>query len=158
MYDATHEVVGDADIFIAAAAVADYRPATLSEQKIKKTEENMTIELVRCPDILASVAALGDGPFTVGFAAETQHVDTYARGKLENKKLDMIIANRVGVDLGFDRDENAVNVFWSDGEKRFPKTDKSALANELVELVVERYYAVRGADTQPRLTVISTTD
>jgi phosphopantothenoylcysteine decarboxylase/phosphopantothenate--cysteine ligase len=158
MYDATHEVVGDADIFIAAAAVADYRPATLSEQKIKKTEENMTIELVRCPDILASVAALGDGPFTVGFAAETQHVDTYARGKLENKKLDMIIANRVGVDLGFDRDENAVNVFWGDGEKRFPKTDKSALANELVELVVERYYAVRGADTQPRLTVISTTD
>ena len=158
MYDATHEVVGDADIFIAAAAVADYRPATLSEQKIKKTEENMTIELVRSPDILASVAALDDGPFTVGFAAETQHVDTYARGKLENKKLDMIIANRVGVDLGFDRDENAVNVFWGDGEKRFPKTDKSALANELVELVVERYYAVRGADTQPRLTVISTTD
>ena len=158
MYDATHRVVGDADIFIAAAAVADYRPTTLSEQKIKKTEESMTIELVRCPDILASVAALGDGPFTVGFAAETQDVDTYARGKLENKKLDMIIANRVGVDVGFDRDENAVNVFWSDGEKRFPKTDKSALANDLVELVVERYYAVRGADTQPRLTVISTTD
>ena len=158
MYEATHRVIGEADIFIAAAAVADYRPAELSEQKIKKTEKNMTIELVRCPDILASVAALGDGPFTVGFAAETQNVDDYARGKLENKKLDMIIANEVGVDLGFDRDENAVSVFWPDGEKRFPTTDKSALANELVELVIERYYAVRGADTQPRLTVISTTD
>jgi phosphopantothenoylcysteine decarboxylase/phosphopantothenate--cysteine ligase len=113
---------------------------------------------VRCPDILASVAALADGPFTVGFAAETHNVDDYARGKLENKRLDMIIANRVGIDLGFDRDENAVNVFWGGGEKRFPEADKSELANELVELVAERYYAVRGADTQPRLTVISTTD
>ena len=158
MYDATHEVIGEADIFIAAAAVADYRPATRSEHKIKKTGDNMTIELVRCPDILASVAARADGPFTVGFAAETNDVDDYAKGKLENKNLDMIIANQVGVDLGFDRDENAVSVFWKDGERRFPETDKSALANELVELVVERYYAVRGADTQPRLTVISTTD
>ena len=60
--------------------------------------------------------------------------------------------------IGFDRDENAVSVFWADGEKRFPTTDKSALANELVELVIERYYVVRGADTQPRLTVISTND
>jgi phosphopantothenoylcysteine decarboxylase/phosphopantothenate--cysteine ligase len=158
MYDATHQVIGGADIFIAAAAVADYRPATVSEQKIKKTREDMTIELIRCPDILASVAALANGPFTVGFAAETHNVDDYAQGKLENKKLDMIIANEVGVDLGFDRDENAVSVFWKDGEKRFPTTDKSALANELVELVVDRYYAAHGANTQPRLTVISTTD
>ena len=158
MYDATHRVIGNADIFIAAAAVADYRPATVSGQKIKKTREDMTIELIRCPDILASVAALAGGPFTVGFAAETHNVDDYAQGKLENKKLDMIIANEVGVDLGFDRDENAVSVFWKDGERRFPTTDKSALANELVELVVDRYYAARGSDTQPRLTVISTTD
>lgn len=158
MYDATHAVVGEADIFIAAAAVADYRPAAVSDQKIKKTQEALTIELVRCPDILASVAALEDAPFTVGFAAETQNVDDYALAKLENKKLDMIIANRVGVDLGFDSDENAAAVFWKKGEKRFPRAQKSELANELVELVAERYYAVRGADAQPRLTVISTTD
>ena len=158
MYDATHAVIGEADIFIAAAAVADYRPIAVSDQKIKKTQEALTIELVRCPDILASVAALEDAPFTVGFAAETQNVDDYALAKLENKKLDMIIANRVGVDLGFDSDENAAAVFWHKGEKRFPRAQKSELANELVELVAERYYAVRGADAQPRLTVISTTD
>jgi phosphopantothenoylcysteine decarboxylase/phosphopantothenate--cysteine ligase len=158
MYDATHAVVGEADIFIAAAAVADYRPSAVSEQKIKKTQEALTIELVRCPDILASVAALENAPFTVGFAAETQNVDDYALAKLENKHLDMIIANRVGVDLGFDSDENAATVFWKEGEKRFPRAQKSELANELVELVAERYYAVRGADTEPRLTVISTTD
>ena len=158
MYEATHAVIGQADIFIAAAAVADYRPATVSEQKIKKTQEELTIDLVRCPDILASVAALDVAPFTVGFAAETQNVDDYALKKLENKGLDMIVANRVGTDLGFDSDENAANVFWKDGEKRFPRAHKSELANELVELVAERYYAVRGADTQPRLTVISTTD
>jgi phosphopantothenoylcysteine decarboxylase/phosphopantothenate--cysteine ligase len=70
----------------------------------------------------------------------------------------MIIANQVGIDLGFDSEENAASVFWKDGEKRFPLAHKSELANELVELVAERYYAVRGADTQPRLTVISTTD
>jgi phosphopantothenoylcysteine decarboxylase/phosphopantothenate--cysteine ligase len=138
--------------------VADYRPAAVSEQKIKKTEEALTIELVRCPDILASVAALEEAPFTVGFAAETQNVDDYALAKLENKNLDMIIANRVGVDLGFDSDENAATAFWKKGEKRFPRAHKSELANELVELVAERYYAVRGAEAQPRLTVISTTD
>jgi phosphopantothenoylcysteine decarboxylase/phosphopantothenate--cysteine ligase len=158
MHEATHDCVGDADIFVAAAAVADYRPKDLKQQKIKKNDESMTIDLVRCPDILASVAALDAGPFTVGFAAETEKVDEYARSKLEKKRLDMIIANRVGNDCGFDRDDNAVNVFWSDGEKRFPKAQKSKLARDLVELIAERYYAARGTDTQPRLSVISTTD
>jgi len=158
MYDATHGVIGDADIFIAAAAVSDYRPASCSDQKIKKTHADMTIELVRCPDILTSVAALAGGPFAVGFAAETQNVDDYARAKLENKKLDMIVANQVGIDLGFDCDENAVSVFWKNGERRFPRADKSALARELIELIAERYAAVRGADTLPQLTVISTKD
>lgn len=158
MYAVTHEVIADVDIFIAAAAVADYRPAECSPQKIKKTREAMTIELVRCPDILASVAARDVAPFTVGFAAETENVDDYARKKLENKKLDMIIANQVGADLGFDTDDNAASVFWKDGERRFPRTKKTVLANELIELVAERYYAARGADSQPRLTVISTTD
>jgi phosphopantothenoylcysteine decarboxylase/phosphopantothenate--cysteine ligase len=158
MHDATHDCVKEADIFVAAAAVADYRPKDLKEQKIKKNDESMTINLVRCPDILASVAALDAGPFTVGFAAETEKVDEYARSKLENKALDMIIANRVGNDCGFDRDDNAVNVLWSDGEKRYPQAQKSKLARDLVELIAERYYAARGTDTQPRLTVISTTD
>ncbi len=102
MYEATHKFIEDADIFIAAAAVADYRPAAIKEQKIKKNDESMSLELVRCPDILASVAALDPAPFTVGFAAETEKVDDYARSKLEKKKLDMIIANRVGDDCGFD--------------------------------------------------------
>ncbi len=158
MYEATHEYVGDADIFIAAAAVADYRPADLKEQKIKKHEESMSIELVRCPDILASVAALDQGPFTVGFAAETEKVDEYARSKLQKKKLDMIIANRVGEDCGFDRDDNEVSVFWPEGEQRFPSEQKAVLAKHLVELLAKRYYAARGTDTQPRLTVISNTD
>jgi phosphopantothenoylcysteine decarboxylase/phosphopantothenate--cysteine ligase len=158
MYGATHACIDAADIFIAAAAVADYRPASPSEQKIKKNSEQMSIELVRCPDILASVAALGEGPFTVGFAAETENVDEYARGKLDQKKLDMIIANRVGYDCGFDRDDNAVSVFWNGNEKRFPETQKSALANDLIELVAELYYAARGADTQPRLSLITNKD
>jgi len=158
MYDATHTCVGEADIFIAAAAVADYRPAELKEQKIKKNEESMSIDLVRCPDILASVAALAVGPFTVGFAAETEKVDDYARSKLEKKKLDMIIANRVGSDCGFDTDDNSVNVIWTDGEQRFPEARKSELARDLVELIARRFYAARGTDTQPRLTVISNSD
>jgi phosphopantothenoylcysteine decarboxylase/phosphopantothenate--cysteine ligase len=158
MYEATHACVADADIFIAAAAVADYRPATVPAQKIKKTSESMHIDLVRCPDILASVAALDAGPFTVGFAAETEKVDEYAKAKLDNKKLDMIIANRVGSDCGFDRDDNAVAVFWADGEQRFAEAPKAELAGELIELVAKRYYAVRGSDTQPRLTVISNKD
>jgi len=158
MYAATHACIEDADIFIAAAAVADYRPAESRSQKIKKDAETTSIELVRCPDILASVAALDVAPFTVGFAAETENVEAYARGKLEKKKLDMIIANRVGDDCGFDRDDNEVAVFWRDGERRFPESQKTVLARELVELAANRFYAARGADTQPRLTALSPGD
>ena len=158
MYDATHRAIGAADIFIAAAAVADYRPANVAEQKIKKSHEAMSLELVRCPDILASVAALKSAPFTVGFAAETENVREYARGKLEKKKLDMIIANRVGRDRGFDRDDNAATVLWNGGEKSFPTSSKVELARNLIELTAEQFYAVRGSETQPRLTIISNTD
>ena len=158
MYEAAHHAMEDADIFISAAAVADYRPADIKEQKIKKNDESMSIDLVRCPDILASVAALDAGPFTVGFAAETEKVDDYARAKLEKKKLDMIIANRVGDDCGFDTDDNSVSVFWSDGERRFPTARKSELARNLIELVAQRFYAARGTDTQPRLTIVSNID
>ena len=154
MYDATHDNIGEADIFIAAAAVADYRPAEEQVQKIKKKDDTMRIDLVRCPDILQSVAALDSPPFTVGFAAETENVDEYARGKLEKKKLDMIIANRVGVDRGFDADDNAVNVIWDGCEKRFERSRKSELADRLIELVAERYNAVRGGDTKDNVIAI----
>jgi len=155
MYKATHEAIPGADIFIAAAAVADYRPAQLAEHKIKKNDESMSLSLVRCPDILASVAALDAAPFTIGFAAETENVIDYARGKLEKKKLDMIVANRVGTDCGFDCDENAITVLWHGGEQSFPMASKVDLARELVELAVNHFYAVRGPDTQPRLTIIN---
>ncbi len=158
MHAATHEHVADADIFIAAAAVSDYRPASAATQKIKKTEETMSIELVRSPDILASVAALDSPPFTVGFAAETENVREYAIGKLENKNLDMIVANRVGSDCGFDYDDNAAEVFWEDGDKSFAKMAKTELARELIEVVVTRYFATRGADTQPALSIVSIKD
>lgn len=154
MYEATHARARDADIFIAAAAVADYRPASAAAQKIKKDAETMQIDLVRSRDILASVAALDAAPFTVGFAAETNDLREYALGKLEKKKLDMIIANRVGDDCGFDRDENTVEVFWPGGERSYPVAAKSELAAVLIELVAERYTAVRGDDTRPELAVI----
>ena len=158
MYDVTHEHVAKADIFVAAAAVADYRPAKTEQQKIKKDKETSNIDLVRCPDILASVAALRTPPFTVGFAAETENVEDHARSKLEKKRLDMIVANQVGADRGFDHDENAVNVLWQNGAKEFPKTAKAELARDLIELIAKRYFAVRGADNEPRLAVISNKD
>ncbi len=151
MYAATHDRIGDVDIFVGAAAVSDYRPADAREQKIKKSEETMHIELVRSKDILVSVAALDDAPFTVGFAAETENVRDYALGKLQNKKLDMIVANQVGRDRGFDQDENAVDVFWDGGEQSFGQAAKTELARDIIELVVARYTATRGADTQPAL-------
>ena len=151
MYDATHERIGSVDIFIAAAAVSDYRPTATSGQKIKKQQETMTIELVRSKDILASVAGLDAAPFTVGFAAETENVREYALGKLENKRLDMIVANRVGENIGFDTDDNAVEVYWKGGEQRFDKAAKSELAEQVIKLVAARYMDTRGADTQPTL-------
>lgn len=157
MYSVTHDVIGDADIFIAAAAVADYRSASVAEQKIKKNDKSMSIELVQCPDILASVAKLDRAPFTVGFAAETEKVKDSARAKLNKKGLDMIVANRVGADSGFDRDDNTVSVLWQGGEKNFPTASKLDLARDLIELVVEHFYAVRDS-SQPVLTIISNND
>ena len=143
MFVATHANLEDVDIFIAAAAVADYRPATLSEQKIKKKDEAMQIDLVRSRDILASVAALEAAPFTVGFAAETENLREHALAKLENKKLDMIIANLVGRDRGFDHDENTVCVYTADGHQAFPMTDKTELARDLIEVIAERYASIK---------------
>ncbi len=155
MQAATQDRVADADIFIAAAAVSDYRPAETSAQKIKKTRDTITLELVRSPDILASVAALQNAPFTVGFAAETENVRKYALGKLENKNLDMIVANRVGSDCGFDYDDNAAEVLWKGGEKVFDKMPKPELAAGIVDVIAVRFFETRGDEMQPTLSIVS---
>ena len=134
------------DIFIAAAAVADYRPARCAEQKIKKGDAPAALDLVRTPDIVAGVAAMDGGPFTVGFAAETESVQAHAQDKLERKGLDMIAANRVGLaDRGFASDRNALSVLWRDGSREFALASKTRLARDFIELVAERYRAERSA-------------
>lgn len=145
MFAAVHQHIQDLDIFIAVAAVSDYRPKKPEQNKIKKTKEVMQIDLIKSPDILASVAKLSSGPFTVGFAAETERVRSYALGKLKNKKLDMIIANQVGVDRSFDCDDSAVEVFWRGGERSFPMMAKSELAMQLIQLIAERHIGNSGA-------------
>jgi phosphopantothenoylcysteine decarboxylase / phosphopantothenate---cysteine ligase len=160
MYDTTHALLEGVDIFIAAAAVSDFRPLEVAAQKIKKTdgEDRMTLELTRSPDILASVAALPDAPFTAGFAAETNNVREYALLKLERKKLDLIVANRVGSDCGFDCDENQVDVYWQGGEQSFPMASKASLAHDIVRLIAARYAALRGTGTEPPLSLIRLRD
>jgi phosphopantothenoylcysteine decarboxylase/phosphopantothenate--cysteine ligase len=129
------------DIFIATAAVADYRPANPVECKIKKTSESMDIKMERTVDILATVAARvgAQRPFVVGFAAETDSVEQYARQKLLKKNLDMIAANEVGHDKVFEKDDNALLVLWRDGRRELPHAPKVALARDLVALIAERY-------------------
>jgi phosphopantothenoylcysteine decarboxylase/phosphopantothenate--cysteine ligase len=139
MFAATHEHIQGVDIFVAAAAVSDYRPETEAQNKIKKVKPTMQLNLVKSPDTLASVAKMADGPFTVGFAAETEQLRKYALGKLDSKNLDMIIANKVGVDRGFDSDVNTVEVYWRGGEQSFPTAVKSELAEDLIRLIADRY-------------------
>ncbi|MGL4473761.1 MAG: bifunctional phosphopantothenoylcysteine decarboxylase/phosphopantothenate--cysteine ligase CoaBC [Shewanella sp.] len=129
-------------IFIGCAAVADYRVADIATQKVKKSSSTMTLALVRNPDILASVAALDNKPFCVGFAAETQDVEHYAKGKLTAKRLDMIAANDVSVaGLGFNADSNALQVIWPTGQQALPATDKLTLAQQLLTLIATHKHA-----------------
>lgn len=133
-----------ADIYIGAAAVADYTPRAAAVNKIKKTGESLALDLVRTPDILSEVAALTQGKLklVVGFAAETDNVAGYARGKLVAKRLDLIVANRVGIaDGGFESDRNAMTAYWAAGERDFPSAPKTKLADDLVALIVERLNA-----------------
>lgn len=128
------------NIFVGCAAVADYRPDTVADQKIKKNSDRMEIRLVRNPDILATVAALPDAPFTVGFAAETQDPEGYAEKKRIAKRVNMIAANLVGARQGgFERDENALTLIWEGGREQLPMTDKVSLAEKLVSLIAEHY-------------------
>jgi phosphopantothenoylcysteine decarboxylase/phosphopantothenate--cysteine ligase len=144
MFTAVHAAIAGADIFIACAAVADYRPESAADQKLKRSAAEMDLKLVRSPDTLASVASLPSPPFTVGFAAETHDVAAHARDKLERKRIDMIAANRVGRDCGFDRETNSLTVYWpGGGSADLGEGAKPALAARLVELVVERFRAAR---------------
>ncbi|HVK51931.1 MAG TPA: bifunctional phosphopantothenoylcysteine decarboxylase/phosphopantothenate--cysteine ligase CoaBC [Pseudoxanthomonas sp.] len=132
-----------ADIYIGAAAVADYSPRVSVQNKIKKTGETLTLDLVRTPDILAEVAAQTQGlKLVVGFAAETENVAHYARGKLQAKRLDMIVANQVGIaGGGFESDQNAMTAYWNGGERDFSSAPKTQLADALMDLIVERMNA-----------------
>jgi phosphopantothenoylcysteine decarboxylase/phosphopantothenate--cysteine ligase len=137
MHRAALEHAQKSDVFIACAAVADYKPATLAEQKIKKSADDITIKMVKNPDIVADVAALTTNrPFVVGFAAETQDVEHYAKGKMQKKNLNMICANDVSIKgQGFNSDQNALKVYWQDGSKDLPLNDKLTLAEELMTLI-----------------------
>ena len=148
MLGAVNAELADTDVFIAAAAVSDYRPLQVSAEKIKKTSDSLLLALSRTPDILATVAAGDPRPFVVGFAAETQNVERNALAKLEGKRLDMIAANQVGDGLEFDCDDNALTVYWSDGKLELPRAGKAELAARLVEVIAGRYVAAlagRGA-------------
>ncbi len=142
MFDAVLSRASHAQIFIATAAVADYRAANRAVQKIKKTQDTLTLALARNPDILSTVAALDSGPFTVGFAAETHDVLRYAEDKRRRKGLDLIAANQVGVPgQGFESEQNTLHVLWEDGERALPLADKTQLGRELIALIAERYHA-----------------
>lgn len=141
MRDAVFTSLPGAAIFVACAAVADFRPAVVAEQKIKKTTETLTLELIRNPDILSEVSALSNRPFCVGFAAETHDLETFAEAKLRTKGLDMIAANRVSASQGFETDDNALLVIWNGGREALAQQSKPQLAARLVKLIADRFDA-----------------
>lgn len=140
MLQAVQAEVGTCQVFIAAAAVADYRPQQVQNQKMKKLAATLDLSLERTEDILATVAAAG-GPFTVGFAAETEALEAHARDKLRSKGLDMIAANPVGKGLGFDAPDNALTVLWPGGRQEIARADKAVVARQLIAIIAERYHA-----------------
>jgi phosphopantothenoylcysteine decarboxylase/phosphopantothenate--cysteine ligase len=144
MHAAVLAAAVQADIYIGAAAVGDYRPQEVSTHKLKKHDGTaLTLQLDENPDILASLSAHAMHPFLVGFAAETREVANYAQGKLQRKGLDMIAANQVGEGLGFEAADNALSVYWADGAVELPRAPKPELARQLIAHVAARYRAVR---------------
>ncbi len=136
MYSAVMGDISGQDIFIATAAVADYRIKKVAEQKIKKNDDAMVLDLVKNKDILKRVASLESKPFCVGFAAETESLEQNARAKLKNKKLDIIAANKVGSnESGFEVDMNALSVYWEGGEKQLSFQTKKSIAVELIGII-----------------------
>ena len=142
MFAATIERIADVDIYIGAAAISDYRPEPAAH-KIKKRTDRLTLDMVKSPDLLATIAARPGAPFTVGFAAETERLEEYARQKLDRKRLDMIVANQVGAKLGFDEDDNSVLILWRDGQEALCRMPKCDLARRIIATVAARFTAVR---------------
>ena len=145
MFTAVKQHISHVNIFIGAAAVADYRPKLVAEDKIKKHDETLQIEFIRNPDILAEISRMQARPFCVGFAAETEDLVANAQNKLVRKDLDMIAANWVGSraeadNTGFDSDENALHVYTRENETLLRKANKRRLAKQLLELISERYH------------------
>ena len=140
MLAAVKRHVDDADVFVSVAAVADYRPAQASEQKIKKSARNMTLELVPTPDILAYVAGLPKPPFCVGFAAESEKLAEYAEEKRKRKKLPLLAANLAQDAIG--ADENEITLFDDDGAHPLPKRSKEEVARQLVAHIAKLLQAV----------------
>lgn len=142
MLDESSRAVNEGcDLFVATAAVADYRPDTCASDKIKKNNDAMTVALVRNPDTLATIAARADAPFTVGFAAETRDVEHYALDKMSRKNLNMIVANDVTAPgLGFNSDDNAVTVFWTGGCESIGPDTKANLSRRLILLIADQLH------------------
>ncbi len=144
MYDSVMEQASLSHIFIACAAVSDYRVEQVEADKIKKEAEAMSLRLVPSTDILAAVSGLEQRPFCVGFAAETRQLEKYALGKMKQKNLDMIAANLVGdSNSGFEVDFNQLEVFWPGGQQSIEHAGKTEIAKQLIELIIERYTCAR---------------
>jgi phosphopantothenoylcysteine decarboxylase/phosphopantothenate--cysteine ligase len=146
MYDAVMGAAEGSDVYVGAAAVGDYRPSKAAAQKLKKCDGlPLTLELTENADIIGALAALPKHPFLVGFAAETHDVVDYARDKLKRKGLDIVAANEVGNGRGFEVEDNALNLYWSDGGATLPRMPKTELARVLVTHIAERYQLRREA-------------
>ncbi|MDE2220135.1 MAG: bifunctional phosphopantothenoylcysteine decarboxylase/phosphopantothenate--cysteine ligase CoaBC [Gammaproteobacteria bacterium] len=149
MYAAVQQELPATQLLVATAAVADYRPVEVAERKIKKKAETLSLELTRTTDILASVAALAQRPYIVGFAAETDAVEQHAREKLLRKNLDMICANEVGAAKAFDCEDNALLVLWRGGGRaELARAPKRELATALVALIATQYQARARSEPQ----------
>ncbi|MEY8252128.1 MAG: bifunctional phosphopantothenoylcysteine decarboxylase/phosphopantothenate--cysteine ligase CoaBC [Colwellia sp.] len=142
MYQQALTYAPQATTFVACAAVADYRVANIADEKIKKDNEHMQISLIKNHDIVADVAKLANKPFIVGFAAETQNVEHYARGKLMRKNLDLIAANDVAkAGQGFNSDDNALTLYSAIDKIEIPLANKQIIAKQLVSLINQHYLA-----------------
>lgn len=139
MYDAVMRKIAEHDIFLSVAAVSDYRCQTVAMQKIHKTTDTLSLSLERNPDIVASVGQLSPKPFIVGFAAETENVVEQAQAKRQRKKMDMIIANRVGAGIGMHSDENEVTVITANQALALPSAPKRKLGRQLITLIANEF-------------------
>jgi len=139
MHAAVMKRAKQAQVFIAAAAVADYAPKRAATQKIKKKSASLEVKMARTADILAEVAALKSAPYTVGFAAETEKLEAHAREKLTKKHLDLLAANLVGKGKGFDTDDNALTLYWKGGTQQLSNAPKLEIARQLIQVIGTHY-------------------